>query len=178
METVGRSLERGELMGGKGSGRPPAPCGTTAAYKRHHKNGETPCQPCKDAHAADKRAKYKPRRPRKIYYVAGRATSLDRRKNEVRETIIAEKLRRGYCIDCNLTVTTENYFVFAFDHLDPALKKFQLSIAASTNKTVKAAQEEMAKCELVCHNCHMIRTWKERHYLARRNTFEQPRLFA
>lgn len=165
-------------MGGKGSGRKPEPCGTRASYRRHLKNGETPCQPCKDANAAYKRARYKPKRSRKIYYIAGRATSLSRRQNEVRETIIAEKLRRGFCVDCHLTVTTENYFVFAFDHLDPNLKAFQLSNAASTNKTVRAATDEMAKCELVCHNCHMIRTWKDRHYLARRSNIDQPRLFA
>ena len=165
-------------MGGKGSGRKPAPCGTTAAYKRHRKNGEDACRACKNAWADYRRGKYKPRKVRTVYHVQGRATSLSRRQNEVREIIIAEKLRRGYCTDCKLTVTTENYFVFAFDHLDPALKKFQLSNAAATNKTVKAAEEEMSKCEMVCHNCHMIRTWKERHYLTRRDSVDQPRLFA
>ena len=29
-----------------------APCGTRAAYRRHHYRGETPCQPCKDAERA------------------------------------------------------------------------------------------------------------------------------
>ena len=32
-----------------------APCGTPAAYNRHHKNGEKPCQACKNAHAREKR---------------------------------------------------------------------------------------------------------------------------
>lgn len=163
-------------MGGKGSGRPPAPCGTVAAYLRHRKKGETPCRPCKDAQAAYQRARYKPKKARKIHYVAGRPTSLSGRQNEIREIVIAEKLRRGLCIDCKLTVTLENYFVFAFDHLDPNLKKFQISNAASTSRSVEATVEEMAKCELVCHNCHMIRTWKERHYLARRDREDHPRL--
>lgn len=26
-----------------------APCGTNAAFQRHYRNGEEPCQPCKDA---------------------------------------------------------------------------------------------------------------------------------
>jgi hypothetical protein len=33
------------------------PCGTTAAYVRHRRNGETPCQACRDAWAADHRAR-------------------------------------------------------------------------------------------------------------------------
>lgn len=165
-------------MGGKGSGRKPAPCGTPAAYRRHRNKGEEACQACKAAWAAIKRSRYKPKREKKIYYVQGRATSLSRRQNEVRETIIAEKLRRGFCTDCQLTVTAENYFVFAFDHLEPDLKSFQISTAASTSKSLEATVNEMAKCELVCHNCHMIRTWKNKHYLARRKDVDQPRLFA
>lgn len=31
------------------------PCGTRAAYRRHRRHGETPCQPCRDAAAAYKR---------------------------------------------------------------------------------------------------------------------------
>ena len=42
------------------TGRPPtAPCGTVAAYKRHRRNGEEPCQPCKDANAAATKARRK-----------------------------------------------------------------------------------------------------------------------
>ena len=32
-----------------------APCGTRAAYIRHRKRGEEPCDPCKDANNADSR---------------------------------------------------------------------------------------------------------------------------
>jgi hypothetical protein len=35
-------------------GKPPLkPCGTLAAYRRHLWRGEEPCQPCKDANAAE-----------------------------------------------------------------------------------------------------------------------------
>lgn len=41
-------------------GRPvTATCGTVAAYKRHVRHGETPCQPCRDAWAAYQRERYK-----------------------------------------------------------------------------------------------------------------------
>lgn len=32
-------------------GRPVKPCGTEAAFARHRRKGETPCDPCVDAHA-------------------------------------------------------------------------------------------------------------------------------
>jgi hypothetical protein len=37
--------------------QPSQPCGTRAAYTRHRRNGETPCRPCRDAAAADNRAR-------------------------------------------------------------------------------------------------------------------------
>ena len=33
--------------------RPPAPCGTDAAYRRHLRRSEKPCTPCLDAHRAE-----------------------------------------------------------------------------------------------------------------------------
>lgn len=40
-------------------GRPVTqPCGTTAAYRRHLRHNEPPCQPCKDAWAEQARDRY------------------------------------------------------------------------------------------------------------------------
>lgn len=40
-------------------GRPQTqPCGTVAAYKRHQRAGETPCQPCRDAWSTKQREMY------------------------------------------------------------------------------------------------------------------------
>lgn len=39
------------------------PCGTNAAYARHIKHGEVPCDACRAAHAADV-AKYRPEKPK------------------------------------------------------------------------------------------------------------------
>jgi hypothetical protein len=40
------------------NGEPLKPCGTQAAYRRHIRRSETPCQPCKEAHAAERRDRY------------------------------------------------------------------------------------------------------------------------
>lgn len=36
----------------------PAVCGTTSGYKKHRRNGEEACDPCKLGHAADARARH------------------------------------------------------------------------------------------------------------------------
>ena len=44
-------------------GRPvEQPCGTQAAYKRHQRNGETPCEPCRVAWSAYQRELYAKRK--------------------------------------------------------------------------------------------------------------------
>lgn len=59
------------------------------------------------------------------------------------------------CKDCNQKYP---YYVMDFDHLRD--KKFQISVAH--NKGFLVLQEEISKCELVCANCHRIRTHRHR----------------
>lgn len=42
--------------------RAPLPCGTIAAYRRHQRAHEPPCQPCRDVWAAWQRANYQRRK--------------------------------------------------------------------------------------------------------------------
>jgi hypothetical protein len=72
------------------------------------------------------------------------------------------KVLKGSCADCALPCEEWNVVMFAFDHLDPTQKLFPLSKAK--NHTFEEIDAEIAKCELVCHNCHAFRTWIERHH--------------
>lgn len=45
-----------------GAPREPLPCGTTAAYARHLRNGEQPCDACREANAERHRALYRKRK--------------------------------------------------------------------------------------------------------------------
>ena len=47
-----------------GAPRQPQPCGTLAAYRRHERAQEAPCQACKAAHAEHQRALYAKRKGR------------------------------------------------------------------------------------------------------------------
>ena len=56
------------------------------------------------------------------------------------------------CIDCGESDPT----VLEFDHLGDKLK--ELSVLAASGASVKALRAEIAKCEVVCCNCHRRRT--------------------
>jgi len=134
-------------VGGKGSGkwaRPLLPCGTSAAYGRHRKRGEN-CELCKKAHTEYMRSRRKPVKGNAVTRIKGRIAIID------------EKLRRGACMDCQMQVTRENYVCFDFDQRDPMQKSFQIS-AKSRDVAEATLQAEFAKCDLVCANCHRLRT--------------------
>jgi hypothetical protein len=84
-----------------------------------------------------------------------------------KELIIAEKIRRGSCEICLLECTIENHVCFDFDHIDQGTKEFNIGDSRS-GKAIVAIQKEMAKCRLVCRNCHAIHTYTEQHWKFRR----------
>lgn len=51
-----------------------------------------------------------------------------------------------------------------FDHRDRLDKKF--AISESARYSLRLMREEVTKCDLVCANCHRIRTFKRQDYLA------------
>jgi hypothetical protein len=66
-----------------------------------------------------------------------------------------ELLLRSTCIDCGM----KNPIVLEFDHLPHFEKKFDVSTAISgSTRSWKLIQSEIDKCEIVCANCHRIRT--------------------
>ncbi|WAC65157.1 hypothetical protein OVA14_07085 [Agrococcus sp. SL85] len=68
--TAGESRAHRRANGAKPRGEL-APCGTTAAYRRHERNGEQPCQACRTAHADARRQREQDRRVASITSVAG-----------------------------------------------------------------------------------------------------------
>ena len=65
------------------------------------------------------------------------------------------KARYG-CIDCGYRDSVQ---ALEFDHLPGTNKKKAISNLCSNGASLKTIFEEIQKCELVCANCHRIRTF-------------------
>lgn len=65
-------------------------------------------------------------------------------------------LRERPCVDCGGSFAP---YQMDFDHLVPADKSFRLSSGRAMLAPRPALARELAKCEVVCANCHRIRTW-------------------
>jgi hypothetical protein len=71
-----------------------------------------------------------------------------------RDRLFQAKTARGECVDCHLKVTEQNACAFDWDHLGD--KRWNVSMMMSCS--LSSFNTEIAKCELVCSNCHRIRT--------------------
>lgn len=80
-------------------------------------------------------------------------TSRNRKEYFKRSREIIDRLKDKPCADCG-----ERYppYVMDFDHLDSKEKEFQVSLMRYHSEAKILA--EVAKCEVVCANCHRERT--------------------
>lgn len=70
-----------------------------------------------------------------------------------RQTAVLRSLKDGPCVDCGIRYP---YYVMQFDHVK-GVKKFDIG-RGGVNRRLEVLMEEIAKCELVCANCHAVRT--------------------
>lgn len=81
------------------------------------------------------------------------STEATRYRSDRRAILDAHKA--GGCIDCGL-VNLDHPEIFDFDHVRGV--KVQSVAAYITKGTVEGMLEEITRCDLVCANCHRIRT--------------------
>lgn len=77
------------------------------------------------------------------------------RKSDVREEaqrFVYEYLSYQTCVDCG----EYDFAVLTFDHVR-GVKKKEISRMVADGDSIRTIQEEIAKCEVVCFNCHMRR---------------------
>ena len=68
-------------------------------------------------------------------------------------------LRQKEGVECHDCLISFPSFVMEFDHRDPSQKSFNLCSFTKKDAMIFADLDaEMAKCDLVCRNCHAIRT--------------------
>ena len=59
------------------------------------------------------------------------------------------------CVDCKIQYPP---YVMDFDHRDPTIKLFSIGSMAKFRATLEDVKTEIAKCDIVCANCHRMRT--------------------
>lgn len=119
------------------------------AFEPSRKYRETRCRECDSAQRAD----YYKRNPDIHKRKAGR------RAIELRERVGRIKVKAG-CADCGYN---EHPVALDFDHLPGEEKKFGIGTELARRPWAEV-EAEMAKCEVVCANCHRIRTWQRGQY--------------
>lgn len=76
----------------------------------------------------------------------------ERRKVGEKQRFMIDYLTFHPCVDCG----ESNIIVLQFDHLRD--KRNMVSYLVSESYSMKRVLDEIAKCEVVCANCHLKRT--------------------
>ena len=77
-------------------------------------------------------------------------------KRSKMRTLIQESKTSVPCMDCG---NSYPYFIMEFDHRPDEIKLYTIS-DVNTIPSMDALKTEMAKCDIVCSNCHKYRTWE------------------
>jgi hypothetical protein len=72
-------------------------------------------------------------------------------KQQLKQKLAQIKESSG-CVDCGIN----NHIILDFDHLHD--KKYNISRMIHDGFSWAAIKKEISKCEVVCANCHRIRT--------------------
>jgi hypothetical protein len=84
-------------------------------------------------------------------------------KHHLASRLKIEELKAGPCLDCKEGFLPE---CMDFDHRDPKTKL--MDIAQMIGRRLDKILVEIAKCDLVCANCHRIRTRRRRQGVTRK----------
>lgn len=107
------------------------------------------CMKCKKVYSLDNKDKGK------AYNC--KSCEKERQKNQRSNgrQFIYDYLKDNECVDCGET----NPIVLEFDHRNPDTKEYNVS--NMTTRKIEVIQTEIDKCDVVCANCHRIRTAKQ-----------------
>ena len=102
----------------------------------------------------------------KRHYEKNKAKIKARAKTHNKKTIeqcraFIEELKKQPRMDCKNSFPTQ---VMEFDHVR-GVKTGNVSEMVIKCFSFKTIREEIEKCELVCANCHRIRTWMRRQFV-------------
>lgn len=131
-------------------------CRTCDSHKdrsEFHKNNQArdglnaKCKPCRSSYQ-------KANRP--VYTGKTEASKqAQRRAWERNQKYMGDYLAAHPCVDCGQT----DIRLLDFDHVTND-KKYGIGTMVSTTFSIARIEEEIAKCEVRCANCHRLKTWE------------------
>ncbi len=131
-------------------------CGTLKPLAQFHLRGEgrrhSQCNACK---AFATKLHYQRNKEAYVRRAKARKSAL---KDDFRKLV--DDLKSHPCGDCGHSFPP---FVMDFDHREGELKIDNVANLVASPHSMKKLLEEIAKCDLVCANCHRIRTHARRH---------------
>ena len=72
---------------------------------------------------------------------------------------LVREAKNGPCKDCGIQYP---YYVMDFDHRPGEGKRANLTVLAKQGVSREVLLAEMARCDLVCANCHRMRTYRRK----------------
>ena len=136
-------------------------CVSCSEYTKHgtlsgYTNWRCRCKECTEGSLKEREKYYE---DNKEHFVTYRAN----RYQDFREWWHAQKIGKS-CCDCAMECAADNYFVFDWDHRPEENKVFSLGSATRVCRNKTKLLAEITKCDLVCSNCHRMRTHARGQY--------------
>lgn len=122
------------------------------AFKPKAQGWQAYCVACQAAYRSEHYRAHKEK------YIEKAKRAAAARRESVREAI--QKAKEGKsCVDCEQAYPP---WVLQFDHLHGSDKEAAVANMAGHGLSVARVLREIAKCEIVCANCHADRTYRRR----------------
>ena len=92
------------------------------------------------------------------HYANNKRKYLDRNtRSYLKRREFVRQMKSRPCADCGGLYP---YYVMDFDHREGETKKYALN--STDRMTMRAILREVEKCDVVCSNCHRVRTYERR----------------
>jgi hypothetical protein len=92
------------------------------------------------------------------HYSNNKRQYLDRNtRSYLKRRELVREIKSRACADCGIQYP---FYVMDFDHREGETKEYELSRVDRI--TIRALMREIEKCDVVCANCHRVRTYERR----------------
>lgn len=122
-------------------------------FYRNKSKGKLHSQ-CKDCYVVNRRKIWKEHYHKYGSNYRERAVERSRKIKANLKAQMLEYLRDKSCTNCGVS----DIRVLEFDHIDPSKKSFSIARGIGSALSWASILAEIAKCQILCANCHKIRT--------------------